>query len=92
MATARKKAYTYVVNHGYVPQQTGPDFVAALKNNENIPEASDEEVNAVTRWLQNARPSDWQRNALAAWTKPYFEPRDAGLITSAVSIYLRNIE
>ena len=91
MDTAKKQAYNYVVANGYVSGQTGKAFAdELLRNSDNMSKASDEQVQAVEDWLRTLHGNDWARNALAAWTKDSFERRDAGLITSAVAIYLRH--
>ena len=90
MEKAKKKAYTYVDQHGYISGETGKSFAEILSRNDNIPEASDEQVDAVERYLRDSLQSennDYIRNALATWTKEYYERRDAGLITSAVASY-----
>ena len=89
MEKARKQAYRYVQAHGYTAGRTGQDFAIALSNDHGLPQASDEEVQQVTNWLENSEPNDYLRNALAAWTKGQYKSRDAGLITSAVSSYFK---
>lgn len=92
MAKARKQAFRYVQEHGYIAGRTGQDFAIELSNDHGLPQASDEEVQAVTDYLETTAQSDWQRNALAAWSKEQYKSRDAGLITSAVSSYFRDQE
>ena len=85
----KKKAYKYVQENGYVSGQTPKSFNDHL-NNINYADITDEQIQAVQTWLENAQRNDWQQNALAAWSKDYYEYRDSGLITSAVSVYLKN--
>lgn len=90
MKIAKKKAYKYVEEKGYTSGETGRNFDLALHKDRDMREASDSEINEVENWLKGIRESGWQRNALAAWTKDNYESRDASLITSAVSFYLRD--
>lgn len=89
MEKARKQAYKYVQANGYTAGHTGQEFAIALGNDHGLPQASDQEIQAVTDWLENSEPNDYLRNALAAWTKSQYKTRDAGLITSAVSSYFK---
>ena len=89
MDKARKQAYRYVQTYGYIAGRTGQEFAAELSNDHSLPQASDQEVQQVTDWLQNSEPNDYLRNALAAWTKGQYKSKDAGLITSAVSSYFK---
>ena len=89
MEKARKQAYAYVQEHGYVTGRTGQQFASELSDNPRLPEATDEQVAEVTAWLESSEINDYIRNALAAWTKSQYQPRDAGLITSAVSSFLK---
>ena len=89
MEKARKQAYRYVQTYGYIAGRTGQEFATELSNDHSLPQASDQEVQQVTDWLQNSEPNDYLRNALAAWTKGQYKSRDAGLITSAVSSYFK---
>lgn len=89
MVKAKKQAYKYVQSNGYIPGRTGKEFAVALANNEHIAQASDEEIQQVSDWLENSEPNDYIQNALAAWNKGQYQPRDAGLITSAVNSYFK---
>lgn len=90
MNRVRKKAFTYIRDNGYQPGITGMAFSKAIFSGDDIPEASEEDVDKVTEYLAQAEPSAYIDNARAAWNKPSFQARDGGLITSAVYSYFRN--
>lgn len=89
METARLQALKYVQEHGYKPRETGIEFADALASNSDLPKGSVDLANEIEMWLEAPPLNDWKRNAHAAWVKKYYEPRDAGLITSAANSYIK---
>lgn len=90
MDVVKRKAYLYVKDNGYQSSVTGLAFSMAVFRGANLPESTDEEVEQVTNYLENAENSAYISNAWAAWCKRSFEARDGGLITSAIYSYFKN--
>lgn len=90
MDVVKRKAYLYVKDNGYQSSVTGLAFSMAVFRGADLPESTDEEVEQVTNYLENAENSAYISNAWAAWCKRSFEARDGGLITSAIYSYFKN--
>jgi len=90
----KKKLFGYVKKNGYVPQETGKFLAKSLFgiSNEPLPEATEEEVKEMDAWVKDVdtSKSDYMWNAKSAWTKEYAEYRDIALMSSFVSVYLKD--
>lgn len=88
---AKKVAYKWVQDHGYIKDGVTTQAVAhQIYENPHAEEASDQEIEAVDAWVQTLPDNNayfW--NAKAAWERPYLEARDLGLISSLISVYFK---
>lgn len=90
MDDIKKKAITYVKDHGYVPGKTGEKFNEALSE-EKINDCDPNLIHEMDNWINDLYDSSsWISNIKGVWGKDEYEYRDASLLTSAISAFLKN--
>lgn len=90
-AIVRAQILKYIKDNGYLPVRTMNDFKEKLFKGEHLLKAMPEDIEKISDAANKLTPSDWSRNAIAAWNKEHIEVRDFALIASLCKVCLENI-